>query len=138
MKIIPRSVAKEQGLRRYFSGKPCPKGHVGWRSVRTCSCCVCNNERTKAAQKRDRAKITARQRVKRWGSIVVERPDTGVCEICGGRPQHNRKALDLDHCHKTNKFRGWLCGNCNLGLGKLGDTEELVERALEYLRRNRP
>ena len=56
------------------------------------------------------------------------------CGVC-------RKAIDLttkrvDHCHSTGYVRGLLCWNCNTALGKLGDTEEGVQRALSYLQRN--
>lgn len=38
-----------------------------------------------------------------------------------------------DHNHETEKFRGWLCHKCNLGLGNLGDDIERCKRAAEYL-----
>lgn len=31
MEIITRKQAKEQGLKRYFTGKPCPRGHISER-----------------------------------------------------------------------------------------------------------
>mgnify|MGYP000848115552 CR=1 FL=1 len=34
------------------------------------------------------------------------------------------KTLQLDHCHLTGKFRGWLCKECNISLGNLGDSIE--------------
>src|SRR5271155_4011570 len=43
-----------------------------------------------------------------------------ICECCGLAP--TKKTLALDHDHKTGKFRGWLCSECNLGIGKLGDS----------------
>jgi hypothetical protein len=61
------------------------------------------------------------------------RPIPDRCENCGGVQKGKR--LSIDHCHETGAFRGWLCDSCNLGLGKLGDTIEAVERALEYLKR---
>jgi hypothetical protein len=27
--------------------------------------------------------------------------------------------LDLDHCHFTGRFRGWLCYGCNNAIGKV-------------------
>ena len=39
----------------------------------------------------------------------------------------------LDHDHKTDTFRGWLCNTCNSGLGWLDDDVNNLERALNYL-----
>lgn len=46
------------------------------------------------------------------------------------------KDLHLDHDHATLKFRGWLCRNCNVGIGQLGDNIEGLEKALVYLKRH--
>lgn len=54
----------------------------------------------------------------------------GQCQLCGKRTL----ALNVDHCHDSRAIRGVLCRQCNTGLGKLGDTVESLERALEYLR----
>lgn len=64
-----------------------------------------------------------------WRGLPVEtRPCPELCEMgCG------RKAVCLDHCHRTGAFRGWLCRACNLGLGSLGDTHEALQRAADYL-----
>ena len=51
------------------------------------------------------------------------------CACCGvpmDRPQ-------FDHCHTTNKYRGWLCYNCNVGIGKLGDDLSGLMNAFAYL-----
>lgn len=42
MKIITRKEAIEQGLKRYFTGKPCKHGHVSERYVGGGRCCYCN------------------------------------------------------------------------------------------------
>ena len=52
------------------------------------------------------------------------------CENCGC---HSEKIF-LDHCHKTGKFRGWLCRMCNMQIGALGDNVESLERAINYLK----
>ena len=52
------------------------------------------------------------------------------CEICG-----SLISLCLDHNHKTGKFRGILCLNCNLSLGKFGDNLEGIERVVSYLKK---
>ena len=69
-------------------------------------------------------------RKRRLPEPTRERP--AACECCG-RPE-GRKALALDHCHKTNQFRGWLCDYCNTAIGALGDNVESLMRAVRYLR----
>ena len=48
--IILRSEARRQGLSRYFTGKPCKRGHVAERYVRNLTCVDCDREKQKAAQ----------------------------------------------------------------------------------------
>lgn len=55
------------------------------------------------------------------------------CECCGAMPS---KRLHFDHCHVTGRFRGWLCGKCNTGIGLLGDSLETVMLAVQYLQRS--
>lgn len=45
------------------------------------------------------------------------------CGICS-KDFENDKVLD--HCHKSGKYRGALCRQCNAALGKLGDDINLV------------
>jgi len=52
----------------------------------------------------------------------------GMCVICNEKP-----ATHLDHCHKTLKWRGGLCSNCNTGLGQFQDRIDLLEAAIRYL-----
>ena len=52
-----------------------------------------------------------------------------VCECCG-----SEDSLVYDHCHSSTNFRGVLCASCNKGIGQLGDTQESVERALNYFK----
>lgn len=42
LKIISRKEAKAQGLKHYFTGKPCAHGHVASRQVSNWVCVVCN------------------------------------------------------------------------------------------------
>ena len=50
------------------------------------------------------------------------------CAICGAG-----KKLDVDHCHKTKRIRGLLCGNCNRGLGLFKDDPNILQNAIKYL-----
>lgn len=94
-----------------------------------------NKEQHRARVKRWMAKnpekVRAIQR-RRKGTPAPTRVEPAHCECCG------RRAVDtlcLDHDHVTGVFRGWLCRQCNAGIGQLGDTPESVERALAYLKR---
>jgi Recombination endonuclease VII len=81
-------------------------------------------------------RIARRDRSRRErGLPEPTRQHQGVCECCGRLPAI--KPLMLDHDHITGAFRGWLCVNCNLGLGMLGDSEQSLQQALNYLIRAR-
>lgn len=55
------------------------------------------------------------------------------CAICGREePQHR---LCVDHSHTSGKLRGFLCAQCNVGLGMFRDSPEIVDQAASYLRR---
>ena len=40
----------------------------------------------------------------------------------------------IDHCHTTDKFRGFLCHNCNRGIGVFKDDLKRLHRAVRYLK----
>lgn len=53
----------------------------------------------------------------------------GLCAICGTK----KEVYHIDHCHRTNRVRGILCGNCNLALGLMKDNTEFLAKAIKYL-----
>ena len=66
------------------------------------------------------------------------------CDICGrsedeiptsfsGKYSKKINPWRLDHCHETNTFRGFLCNNCNHGLGKFKDDPAILQNAIDYL-----
>src|SRR6202012_2783103 len=64
------------------------------------------------------------------------RASSQVCRICGvALPLHMRQ---VDHDHRTGKFRGILCQHCNQGLGCFVDSVDRLERAIEYLKAHLP
>lgn len=58
------------------------------------------------------------------------------CGICGKSTKDNKRRLSIDHCHKSKIVRGLLCTRCNFGLGYFQDNEELLSKAIEYLKDN--
>jgi hypothetical protein len=45
--------------------------------------------------------------------------------------------LHVDHCHTTKQVRGLLCLFCNTALGKFKDSEDLMQEAINYLRKHK-
>ena len=74
------------------------------------------------------ANVRLTQRLKKENPYPHKNP---VCECCGSVPEDK---LQLDHCHMTHVFRGWLCRSCNTGIGALGDDIEGVKQGLTYLK----
>lgn len=56
MRIVPRHTARAEELKYYFTGKPCPRGHIDYRftSVGTCKSCTRENAMSKYNHKTDR------------------------------------------------------------------------------------
>ena len=57
----------------------------------------------------------------------------GRCAICGAHQSEFKKALYVDHDHKTNKVRSLLCYKCNTAIGFLDESEERCEKIKNYL-----
>ena len=99
---------KEEKLSEEFST------HLGYKDKLDIRCKDCVREQNKL-----------RRKLKRYAP-----PKPKMCACCGKRVPDK---MVLDHCHITLKFRGWLCINCNMGLGKLGDNIEGLMKAVRYL-----
>ena len=55
------------------------------------------------------------------------------CIVCGATPDKQR--LHVDHNHITGEVRGLLCQACNVSIGKMKESPELLERLASYIRR---
>jgi hypothetical protein len=64
------------------------------------------------------------------------------CLICGEEERQKNgmtgkvRNLNIDHCHKTGKYRGLLCSSCNTAIGLLKEDPEIFARAMKYLRKH--
>tara|TARA_R110000737_G_scaffold17925_1_gene35867 strand:- start:1435 stop:1869 length:435 start_codon:yes stop_codon:yes gene_type:complete len=100
-------------------------------------CKSCHNKYNRERRKRNKHQYIEKNRAYRCKNIYgitlneyYKRMATSdCCEVCG-----NKENLGYDHDHKTMKFRGVLCTNCNKAIGQLGDTIESVQKALDYLK----
>lgn len=87
-------------------------------------------------------KQALRRRLNVYGITVddynkVFTEQNGKCAICGKHQSELKQSLHIDHCHKTDKTRGLLCKNCNLGIGFFNDDIENLQCAILYLNKER-
>lgn len=73
----------------------------------------------------------------RYGKTVQELNEIKIaqqnkCAICKNDFTDSFNTV-VDHCHKTNKFRGFLCRKCNSGLGLFRDNPTYLQEAIKYL-----
>lgn len=59
MEIISKKEAKKLGLKNYFTGKPCSKGHLAERKVSCGNCILCQRENNKTYREQHKEKIQA-------------------------------------------------------------------------------
>jgi len=102
------------------------------RKARRKECRECNNESVTLLKK-----------------LKIENPFPNVknykCPCClktekeirstGGWP--DRTIWVLDHNHTTKKFRGWICNNCNVAIGRFADSVTSLQKAIKYLKENK-
>lgn len=118
------------------------------------TCKACHSSNTKKYQKadprkldkknkdwytRNASKIRDRRYKKVYGISEQQYNEMLVkqnycCKLCGAHKDNFSYALNVDHCHKTGKIRGLLCGPCNTAIGRFGDDVAGVERVLKYLK----
>jgi len=118
-------------------------------------CRKCNSERYAIASAANPGKYAAQSKqyrkehpeamlkadLKRHFGITVEEykqmivKQNGLCAICN-QPEKNGNRISLDHDHKTGKNRELLCNNCNMGIGRLKESEEILLSAISYLKKH--
>lgn len=142
MEIIKAIEEKNIGLTRYFSGKPCRHGHITQRMVSSHSCCEClrirrprydrsyNPSRAKLYDSTSQKRTPSYRKLKRHQllEIVAGRPKPNICEVC-----QKAASIVFDHCHLTDKFRGWICISCNIALGMVKNSPSVLRSLADYL-----
>lgn len=108
------------------------------KSKTECVCCLCGNIFIKRHANHKMYCIecvpdnTWRGRAKKygigkkqWDSLLEKQ--CNECALCSRNPEV------VDHCHKTGKVRGILCGYCNMQIVKIDTDKEWLKRSLNYL-----
>ena len=79
---------------------------------------------------------------KRFGMTLADydakwTDQNGVCAICGHPEKGTRNGkvrwLNVDHNHTTGAIRGLLCTNCNVAVGMMGESWNILLAAIAYL-----
>ena len=61
--------------------------------------------------------------------------DSFFCPICQRiKPVLNRTSVVIDHNHKTGEIRGYVCLQCNTGMGNLRDEVGILKRAILWIK----
>lgn len=111
LKIISKSEAKARGLKRYFTGNPCSRGHLSERLVSDSKCIKCQNQkesqrtRTNRRDRQEAAKLSFQQTgIARTRREARER---GLDKYWTGKP--------CKYGHVCERFMKWTgCPQCRL------------------------
>jgi hypothetical protein len=124
--------AIDAGHMTYTSSDACPKGHVE-RFVTTNNCTGC----AKANDKR-RGNVIKWKRIEKVYGLTRDAfaalLSSQQLQCCICRCALTEATSHIDHCHKTSRVRGLLCGPCNRGIGIFKDDISRIENAIKYLR----
>jgi hypothetical protein len=113
------------------------------------SCRVCQREYSRTSRRRQqrtewyrsggKEQMQLQRRAKVFGLTpeqweAMNSEQDGRCAICRGVSKG--RPLDVDHDHSTGTVRALLCRKCNLALGYVGDSIEILESMIQYLRQH--
>lgn len=90
-----------------------------------------NPDKVKSGKLRDSYGITLDE----WRALFITQGS--CCAICGTTTLPENTSWSTDHCHRTGKVRGILCGHCNRLLGFARDNIETLRAAIAYLERHK-
>jgi hypothetical protein len=94
------------------------------------SCVECNKSKTRTGKRSNK-----NPRNNNIYMVLYPLQD-GKCAICGRHEiKNNNRRLSIDHCHISGFVRALLCNQCNRALGLFKDDVTILERAVEYLKK---
>lgn len=98
--------------------------------------------RDRLGEKRNAMEISRRRgiMVEKYYEMIEQQDNR--CAICNEKEKRTAKnkilKLCVDHDHATGKVRQLLCHDCNTGLGKFKDNQDLLQSAIDYLKKHQP
>ena len=104
----------------------------------TCKSCVnkqsiawskANPDKVKKHRRKQRLKQNYGISLEQYQEMLIQH--NNKCAVCN--EEHKRRPLNVDHCHTTGKVRGLLCDKCNMALGLLKDSKDLINNLGKYL-----
>lgn len=126
MQMITRKAARTVGLKHYFTGRPCKRGHIDKRFVDSCGCVTCARDRTRekyrALDPTNRQAVYERRKdyVRQWAKANRDRKAT-----VDARRRNKNKEINpnyfRDHYAKNKevkkqKSRDWYKANTERAL----------------------
>lgn len=101
--IITRFQAKADGLKTYFTGKPCPSGHVSNRKTKSGTCVECCNAITKQWHSRNadhNAKYGKAYRAKRGEDLLAKKRDYQRKWNAENKDEKSRRDVEYDRAKR--------------------------------------
>lgn len=164
MLLISRDEAKSKGLYRYYTGKPCKKGHISQRYVSNMGCVECRNVLTENLEYRKKRKENydelgikykkqmwwrAKKRAERKGiEFNIDLSDIYISDVCpvfnfkyevsaGKGPSDKSPSLD-----RIDAKKGYVKGNVQVisfkaNRIKTDSTIEDIEKVLIFLKNSK-
>jgi len=111
MNIISRKEAKSQGLKRYFTGKPCKRGHIAERGVCNSGCISCKQQRIKENPEREseyyrrwyQSNIEmGREKSRRWAKSNPEKARKKARRWYQTNPEKGKAKSHLQRARRNN------------------------------------
>jgi len=130
MKTMTRREAIERGEKYYFTGNPCPKGHIANRFTSRAWCVECANEQASSAAKKKYDKSyyqENKERISDRGREYYKENRERVLETCASWSERNRaKVLEIKRNYKCRRRAQEEGGISSKDLAEWRDSQEKV------------
>jgi 5-methylcytosine-specific restriction endonuclease McrA len=134
--VISREQAKAAGLKRYFTGIPCQRGHISERRVSIRRCIECDVSRDRARRAgadfpsvmADLSHLSEKQRLRRRAAAQA-----AWQRLNGWRRRlalRSRGSLSRDDVEQIGSAQKWKCANCRKGIARKYEIDHVMPLAL--------